>query len=465
MNAFQRWLPLALLSLASAALADPAPDARPAAADRLTRTVNGIRFQYSPGQDALVEAVAARASVWNRDIAAREAQWNAALDRTPALFSARDLRAHRDEILQQVATAMGLDAPTPLQVAVFNRMFKNYEDLEGAMEKFTEAAWHLADIRDVTVWEKPELAKRLKAGEKIPYFSWDEKTQTVVFNFSPPLSAGPEEAVKKADAKVQQNLLDSSFNYTLKDGVIDIGAGFSVKPGGSAQIKAEPLPPRLPYKLLEPISPIMFPVVRRETELQQPLDQFADGAVKHAQGVLDMAAGVFHPVNLVVVHTLLHEVTEAGLVDRYIGSPDRRWFCEGVSNYVAWKVIRDRAGIEVAGRAYNLPAQLESYAKLQRKVRLSRWTAAENENKKDKGTPLSKAHYAFATRAVMMMAEANGDTVVADVLREVGRTPRSKVTMKSVAVAYQKITGRKLDDLIRAAEKQPVPSERPKPRS
>lgn len=457
MNAFQRWLPLTLFCLGSTAFASGAVSEQAnLPANRLTRTVQGIRFEYSPGEDELVDALAAKAAAWNRDVADREAKWLASLETAPATLSARDLRAHRDEILRQLAVAMGLDEPTPLQVAVFNRMFKPYEDLEGTTEKLTEAIWHMSNLRYVTVWEKPELAARLKRGEKIAYFSWEPKTELVRFDYVPTF---PPEAVaekQKADEAVAQSQLESEFNYNLKDGVIDVGAGFTFKTGGDSQIKADPLPPRRTYNLVEPAESVPFPVVRKDTQAKLPVEQFADTAIKNVQSLLDDSGQSFRSGNLVIAHTIFHEVVEAGLVDRYIGSPDRRWFCEGIANYVAWKVIRDRAGADVARQAYDLQAQLASSAPLQRKVRLLRWVAAEKQRKEDKGSPLSKAHYAFATRAIFMMAETCGEDSVPKLLKEIGKTPRKQVDLKTVARCYRQTTGRRLDDLIRAAEKQPV---------
>jgi len=43
---------------------------------------------------------------------------------------------------------------------------------------------------------------------------------------------------------------------------------------------------------------------------------------------------------------VIHETTEAGIVDHFLGSADRRWFCEGTANYVAWSLARNRAGLD-----------------------------------------------------------------------------------------------------------------------
>ena len=154
---------------------------------------------------------------------------------------------------------------------------------------------------------------------------------------------------------------------------------------------------------------------------------------------------------------VLHEATEAGIVERYIGSADRRWLCEGAANFVAWKIARDRAGAEFAPQVYNLDGQLAQYVALQPRINLRKWLAVEHTREADRDTPLTKAHYAFATRAVFALVQENGEDALPQILREVGRTPRAKVTMKTVAKAYQKVTGRRLEDLITAAEKNPLP--------
>jgi len=46
------------------------------------------------------------------------------------------------------------------------------------------------------------------------------------------------------------------------------------------------------------------------------------------------------------------------------------------------------------------------------------------------------------------MAQTYGEDIVPRLLREIGKTPRSKASMKTVAKAYEKVTKAKLDSLV-----------------
>ena len=101
-----------------------------------------------------------------------------------------------------------------------------------------------------------------------------------------------------------------------------------------------------------------------------------------------------------IAYLVLHETTEVGIVDRYFRGPDRRWFCDGVANYVPWRVARDLHGEDAAKTIYYLPEQLERYVAFREKADLHKWPSAENQSEEDQHSDLNRARYAFAANAI-----------------------------------------------------------------
>jgi hypothetical protein len=163
------------------------------------------------------------------------------------------------------------------------------------------------------------------------------------------------------------------------------------------------------------------------------------------------------------VAIILHETAEAGLIENLIGSRDRRWLCDGTANYVAWRVARDLTGPGFAQQVYDLDAQLQRHAAQQPKVDLAAWPAVENQKDGGAGTDLDHAHYAFATRAMFLLAERHGENALSQLWADVARTPRKKVTAKTFADAYRKRFKADLAKLIAEAEKKPIPGTLPAP--
>jgi hypothetical protein len=154
---------------------------------------------------------------------------------------------------------------------------------------------------------------------------------------------------------------------------------------------------------------------------------------------------------------VLHETTEVGIIDRYFHGPDRRWFCDGVANYVPWRVVRDLHGADAAGRVYNLPEALAHAAPLREKADLRKWPAVENESAEEQLSELDGARYAFAANAVFLMDERGGNDILPRLFTEIGKTNPNKVSIKTVEKAWQKLTGTKLDTILADAVK-PLPS-------
>lgn len=140
-----------------------------------------------------------------------------------------------------------------------------------------------------------------------------------------------------------------------------------------------------------------------------------------------------------MVFLLLHETAEIGLIENYLQSEDRRWFCDGVANYIAYKTIEEKVGVESARRYYDLNAQLSMYADLRPTIRLEKWPALENQSKAEKTSRTNFANYAFATEVIFKAAAKHGDDFLPRLLADVGETKRDKTSMKTVYRAYKKL--------------------------
>ena len=147
------------------------------------------------------------------------------------------------------------------------------------------------------------------------------------------------------------------------------------------------------------------------------------------------------------VHLFFHEVVEAALVENYLSSKDRRWFCEGVANYVSYKIIEDKFGSDIARRYYDLNAQLSQFADLRSSTHLEKWPSLETQQKEkhdDRNTWQGKANYALATEVIFNVATKHGPDFLPTLLAEVGKTPANKASIKTIYRAYQTLYGEDL---------------------
>ncbi len=451
---------LAVCWIAATALAAPVP--HPTREGRLVDERDGLRVEYSPGQEAYAEAVFAPLAAWRQEFAEKEAE---ILAKEPAVLpgSAKDLIAHRDDILTTVAKEIGLPAPTALQGRVFDTMVGYYAMVEVFMDLLPVTALPMGRCRDAQIWTKADLSQRLVAGEKLEGFSWDPETQALdyrigMLEFESPVNQ--EEAAQKFEAA----RLEHSFNYRPgADGVVNIAASVTFDKDGHPQ----PLQPaerafrwdlytakvRGYFKDLRDTS---WPIVLKPEDDGKSPDTVAREFVDRLREPFGQPDNPGYR-NPVLLHVILHEVAEVGIVENFIGSADRRWLCDGAANYVAWKFVRDRCGAEFAQESYPFDTRLAQHAAQQKQIDLKKWRAAENTKEEENGTPLMKAHYAFATRAVFEMARQHGEDFLPKLFQEVAKTPRKKVRMETVEKAYRKLTGKKLGEVLKYAETAPVP--------
>jgi hypothetical protein len=421
---------------------------------------DGIRVEFSAGQEALAEAVLAEAQRWNKDAGKRFAE---AASIPPIPLGALDARQRRDLYLREIAREVGLSEPSTLMKRCYDTMLAHYETMAGLFASTAEAGEHLAKLKSFAIWNRGEVINRLEAGEKIPGMSWDPVKQEGSFNVNYNFELPPTEAEKKLKEEAENSRLNHAFNYSVKDGIAHISATFTIGEKDRANKHGDYVqPPNFNASRSERLREFLrdmpeqtWPLLLKDDSPPSP-GTLIQQQRELGEWILETAnPRKYRDANLVLV--LLHETIEVAIVEHYIGSADRRWLCDGAANFLSRKIALRHAGPEFATQVYDLEAQLHRHARHQPSVRLKKWPAVENEKKQPHSPELSEAHYPFATRAITLMAAKHGDDILAKLFSEIGKTPRQKVRYKTVEAAYKQITGDNLDAVLTAAEKNPIP--------
>lgn len=433
--------------------------AEPPSAGRLTGTFEGIECEYSPGQEALARALAVRFARHNQEIAAAPpAKTEAKIEP----LNPAEMRANRSVYLGRIAALLGLEKPTALQEDCYDTFLANYEETMILFDAMRVGYRSLQTVKRVTVWERPELVRRLESGEKVSGLTYDPATKRGSVNYGGQLEGGLNEPLQALAARRQKLKITTSLNLETKDGytryrgqvdvnkkeretsaTTSVSLGGTVPAGGVTQwfpvIVPTGLPPEAPEKLAERLWTGM-----------------GDGSVEKCFEYLAHGPDSVPVLDPQIAFLVLHEAIEIGIVDHYFRGLDRRWFCDGMANYGAWRVLRDLHGEAVATKVHNLPAQLKEFADLRTQADLRKWPATENESPEQLQSRLEVARYTFADHAVALMDERGGKDILPRLFAEIGKTKPNKVSIKTVEKTWLKLTGTKLDTILADAVK-PLP--------
>jgi len=148
-----------------------------------------------------------------------------------------------------------------------------------------------------------------------------------------------------------------------------------------------------------------------------------------------------------------HEIAEiAMLAEIGICGERRRWFLEGVANYVAItgmrKFVSERAALD-----YLRSFDVRQYQALKRRAALAKWVWVPRQVTGSARTPeeaaLTYARYAYATHEIMGLVERHGEDVIPRVFAElrsakpgpVGPFGKPLVTIDVVLDAIEAVTG------------------------
>ncbi len=295
-----------------------------------------------------------------------------------AKLSLAELAQRRDYFLGKIASYLALPKPT-------ERMTKVYDSFLTIWRKMDQIA-PTKIPRHYALWRRVELLARIDAGEKIAGFTKDASGGlTFSFNLNVQSSDDPDKRTSAWDGFVCPIKIGAATDQTPAE---EVSAGF--------------------------------------VAIMQKY--FAD--FRHA--IIDMERQK--------VLNVLHEATESGIVWHYLTSKDRRWFCDGVANYVAFKIIETEVGEADARSYYDLSAELKKYAGEAAHIDLTAWPAAENLAKAAYSENLDKANHAFAPKVIADVCARRSDDLLPRLFREIGKTPREKATINTVFKAYKKLT-------------------------
>lgn len=441
---------LVALIATSSLFGEPRP--HPDRPDRLVDERGGVSVEYSPEDEpwaaALLEATAAK----NVGIEARLTAHASSASSLPG--SAADLRVRRDIFLAAIARQIGIDEPTELQARTFDT-FLGYYDIQTVM--MADGAARIiraAKQRTHAIWRRDDLVRRLRDGERIPGFSYNPATDTGSFQSNSQYTL-PRELVAALKTEIDAQRLDHDYSYDIQDGTTTVAASIRLR----RPTKPLSIPAQTADDSPTPEIRLDFPLILKADRLARApsavVGEFLESYETMMADALAQAVRYRAPE---VAYILFHETAEIGLVERRIASRDRRWLCDGTANYVAWRVARDLVDADFAKQCYDLDDQLRRYAVQQPHIALADWPAVEKQDRALRDTDLNRAHYAYATRAMFLLAEKHGDDALASLWREVGKTPLREADSRTFAAAYRKLTGDELPALIRSAEQTPLPT-------
>jgi hypothetical protein len=435
-----------------ATTARPAESLPPAV--RLTGKFEGIEFEFSPGQEGLARSLAGRFTDHNREFAATIGKRSSDLAKTIPL-SPVEMRLNRATYLGRIATLLALEKVTPAQEECYDAFLDNYTLTMALFEQMRESTGAMRQIRRVTIWSREELVRRLTAGETITGFSYDLATKQGNSSFGSHLS-GVDDRFKDLAGRRKKLRRDYQMTIGQENGATVHRASVTPRrPPKSAATRQPEL--TVPFSELFPVVVPEPATATSDAEQAQKLwDGFGDQSLsKILQQIGEMVAKI-PTTDSQLGFLVLHETTEVGIVDRYFHGADRRWFCDGVANYVPWRLVRDLHGVTVADAVYNRPEQLARFAAWRDKADLRKWPAAENQSDAEQHTDLNSARYAFAANAVFLMNARVGEDVLPRLFTEIGKTKPAKVSMKTVEKAWKKLTGVSLDVILADAIQPPA---------
>jgi hypothetical protein len=457
------------LGLAAVLLRADEPVVSPIAAgnERLTVTFEGIECEFSPGQEELARLLAVRFAAHNARTTAAAAQPSPAAPTTP--LSAAEMQMNRAAYLGRIAAQLGLQKPTGLQEECYDEFVRNYALTMEASETARSMFRRLCVVKRVAIWPSDELFRRLKGGEAVRGLRYDPETESFrgTFGFS----------TKFVDEKLKalaqsRNDLKAAYRMSIEteNGARVYRGEVTLNPTKGARTQATPSPAPAPAAAPTSDPSMVFPVIvhaklgdESPTTLAKKLWEDSDPSIRAMLDHLARIADQMPRTDPHLAAMILHETTEIGVVDHYMRGPDRRWFCDGVANYVAWRVVRDLHGPAAANAVYNLPEQLAMHAAVREQVDLRQWPAAETQTDDEPRTPLNGARYAFATRAVFLMNDRAGEDILPRLFGEIRKTAAKKTSIKTVEKAWKKLTKTPLDDVLAAAVAPLPPSATPPP--
>ena len=396
--------PVALLAVYAMLIANVGFGTEVTLAERLFIKVDGITVYYNQQDEVFARKFAERLPQL-----AREAQEDLRLKRrNPATLAVKTFKARRDKYLAVIAYYLGLKKPTAHMKRTFDVTLASVEETTAATLADCERNG-LIDV--VQIWEKPDLLATLRANGPDEFFDVDKDNNFVI---------------------------KRGITFAVSTHLSAVGAGSGKRQTASV---IAPLRFGAPNR-----KKIFLPVVLAVTEATEPEKEVplqVSAARKYLAERTDTLVDVTQNMLLLGV---LHEVTEVAVIDDLIASKDRRWFCEGMANFIACRAVLELDTPEAARRCYDLRQQLDQWQKFEREVNLPGWKVNEDLNAEEQDSDFNRARYAYATKAIANVYEKHGREFFPRWCREIALTPWKKADIATVHAAFERLTGEKLSD-------------------
>jgi hypothetical protein len=297
-------------------------------------------------------------------------------------FGLSDLVAQREDILREIAGTIGLGQAS----AEMGRTYDDYVHAMNVMQQTMVAGMP----RRFSMWRKPDLVARLRAGQRIPGFELEGDEVVIRLN---------------ANFETNQDVPTDVLAARIDDAWGELEWPVRIGESPEADVKAS----------LETLRDYKRSIMGNEPWL---------------------------------VMGTLHEAVEFALVTEVIRSADRRWFCEGVANYLAREIIRKRVGTEVSRVYYDGDALLARAPQSARLGDLQTWSVGEDAVARHVPGEINEVNYLRATRVIDSVVASHGSGLLPKWFKEIRRTPHAKADIDTVYAAYQKVTGEDLRKVL-----------------
>jgi hypothetical protein len=300
--------------------------------------------------------------------------------------------------------------------------------LGGTMEGPHLARWFVSGDR-MQIWLKEDILAFVKGGGAVPDFTLapdgEGITWTVRFALSGNILDSKKMVSSHADALAEVTKRLDAMPHPVYPIVLKRGS--------------------LPEKLDDPAA-VAAAIRAGERELFGSM-RTADQNPEKASGIIASFIPRFGQEQGWFL--VAHEVAESAIVNDVIASADRRWFCDGLANWIAIHDVDRRFG---AGKGAEVFAKYYDATELRKhavKVDLLAWPTAEaveDGSRPDVENPM--AHYYFATLVIEKACEGRDAKFVKSWLDEIRQTPLNRANNRTVLAAYRKLTGNDLKDII-----------------
>ncbi|MEM1442750.1 MAG: hypothetical protein AAGF67_10440, partial [Verrucomicrobiota bacterium] len=268
----------------------------------------------------------------------------------------------------------------------------------------------LFDHLRVEVWFEEDLARSLREVGNTGQYSLDPNTGKVSVNFA--LSA--EDESPRSEAKRSS----PSFPIVVRDSNV---ANLEVESQIAALREGDLL---IHHLTSEPTDFSMAESSRDEKQILNEEDSF---------------------------FIVVHEVVEGYLIQNVIGSPDRRWFCDGLANWIAIQECDRRFGTGTGNRIFEKMFP-NGTGSTRETTDLLSWKALEYANSQPFSTVAEHegALYAQATGAMTEALEGKNAPFVTSWLEKIRETNWIRTNGGTAISAYDELSGGNLRSLLQS---------------